>query len=211
VDQLSDPAAWLPTDAWADEGPRDVIPDSWEIAVGWYDSGQSPGDVMSFPSGKVINGANPDFTTIRLPNGEPIDEEACMVASTAETQVLADVLDEVSHMQDFAWYVLSEDLTREYAITAFAVVPGEEPCAAPHFAPQNPAETPEPSPPPNETCDILAAAGLESILGSAVDVRPGAPITVLDSATPTCTVATRIEDGITRRVVAAIASAIAQP
>jgi hypothetical protein len=107
-------------------------------------------------------------------------------------------------MQDFAWYVFSEDLTREYAITAFAVVPGEEPCAAPHFAPQNPAETPEPSPPPNETCDILAAAGLESILGSPVDVRPGAPITVLDSATPTCTVATRIEDGITRRVVAAI-------
>ncbi len=202
--RLTDLASWLPAHAWAAEGPTRVEPDEWEISVGWYDSGQGPGDVINTPSGKVLNGSNPDFAAIRLPNGDAIDGEACMVASTAETQAFADAVETASHMEDFAWYVFSEDLTREYAITAFAVIPGEEPCAAPHFAPQETPPTPEPSPPPGDACDTVAAADVEGVLGSAVDLVPHPPISLLGIETPTCSFSTPFGDSGSRRVVAAI-------
>jgi hypothetical protein len=202
--RLEQPQTWLPADAWVDDVERAFVPEQWEVSTSWFDSGQSPGDRMQFPGGKVIDGSNPAFATIVLPNGEGLAEPTCLVASNDEAEALAVLLDDASHMQDFAWYVFSEDLRREYAVTVFAVVPGATPCSAAHFAPPPPeggAPTAAPTPATNsgEACSLIPAEAISALLEEGA-IEDGPPIQLLEVESPTCHLLKAMEGGFSNRV-----------
>jgi hypothetical protein len=149
-------------------------------------SDAQPGEVVTLPDGRVLDGSNPAFADVKLPGPEPIETFECAIIGTAEANALVSSLDGAGWSEGASWTLYSEDLTELYLVSIGQVIPGWEAygCGPP------PEEVPPPAPPPGDLsaldgCAIVAPDVATALLG-ADEVSPAAPPLNFDVASPGC-------------------------
>jgi hypothetical protein len=164
AERLDDPEDWLPPDAWIDATRQPFTPAEWVVSVSENDSGQQPGDRLGFPNGLELDGSNPAFDDVRLPDGQTFATFRCGVIDAADAAALREQLDTTAAPSDATWDLYSQDLTRIYTVQIDALDGG----------PACGANSPEPSASPRPEGDLSA-------LDVCAIVPPGVATEVLDA------------------------------
>jgi hypothetical protein len=183
---LAQPETWLPAEAWEEATEVRVAPDSWLAFVELTPSGLGPGDEVALSTGGLLQGSDPRYARVVLPDGqEPagFGEEVavrdgtavrCGVLSTADARRLSDSLDALPLAMHDEEELFTEDLTSRVFIYIATAYPDEPDCerqgrdmeAAANPTPAPPKPTPGPG-------DDLAGIDACSLLPASVDEMYG--------------------------------------
>jgi hypothetical protein len=183
---LAQPETWLPADAWQDATEARVGPNSWLVMVELTPSGFGPGDEVALSTGELLQGSDPRYARVVLPDGqEPAEFGAevavrdgtsvrCDVLGTADARRLSDSLDALPLAMYDEEELFTEDLTSRvfiYIATAYPEEPDCERQGRDMAAAANP--TPAPPPPTPGPADDLAGIDPCSLLPASVDEMYG--------------------------------------
>jgi hypothetical protein len=179
---LAQPETWLPADAWEEAAEIRVAPDRWLVMVELTSSGFGPGDEVPLSTGGLLEGSDPRYARVVLPDGqEPAEfgEEVavrdgtsvrCGVLATADARRLSDSLDALPLAMHDEEELFTEDLTSRVFIYIATAYPKEPDCleaGREMEAAANP--TPPPPPPTPGPGDDLAGIDPCSLLPASVD------------------------------------------
>jgi hypothetical protein len=149
---LAQPETWLPADAWQAAAAERVAPDRWLVMVELTPSGFGPGDEVPLSTGEVLEGSDPRYARVVLPEGqEPAEfgEEVavregtvvrCGVLETADARRLSDSLDALPLAMHDEEELFTEDLSSRVFIYIATAYP-EEPTARSRVAKWGPQPT----------------------------------------------------------------------
>ena len=191
AEALAAPEQWLPEDAWQDSVERVTAPERWLLVVGMMPTDYRPGDQLSLPDGPVIQGSDPRYAAVVLPDGlealefgeqQPLDgrlgtnsEERCGVLDAAEALAFGESLDAQDLGADGYGDMFATDLS--YAI-GFELEPAYPPgrdCAARTAEWQQRSQPPVFRSPVGDLADVdpcdLIVPPVEELVGSSNRTR----------------------------------------
>jgi hypothetical protein len=178
---LAQPETWLPPEAWDDATEVPAAPDRWLVMVELRPSGFGPGDEVELSTGALLQGSDPRYAKVVLPDGqEPaaFGEEVairdgtavrCGVLGTADARRLSDSLDALPLAMHDEEELFTEDLTSRVFIYVATAYPDEPDCSRQGRDMQAAAPTPPPPPATPGPDDDLAGIDPCTLLPASVD------------------------------------------
>ena len=190
---LAAPETWLPPEAWLDPTEVEVRPDRWLAIVELTPSGFAPGEEVALSTGGLLNGSDPRYERVVLPNGqEPaefgeqvavrdVTTVRCGILDTDDARRLTDSLDALPLGMHDEEELFTEDLTSRVFIYVATGYPQEPDCATigGSGTPADPTPSPPSTPGPEDDltgldpCSLLPVS-VDAAFGSGVvrEVRP---------------------------------------
>ena len=161
AESLEHPEAWLPEDAWTDPVARRIVPERWLLTVSLIDTEVPPGSTLGLPSGRTLEGTDPRYDLVELPDGvkpgefgrafpspfstAPLSSVRCGAVSRDEALTAATSIDALDIDDSGADTLHNEDVTAEVSFTIEPILHASVDCEAAMARYGQVAPTPEPS------------------------------------------------------------------
>jgi hypothetical protein len=162
AESLEHPETWLPEDGWAEPVARHIIPERWLLTVNLIDTQVPPGSTLGLPSGRTLEGTDPRYDLVQLPDGvrpgdfgvgfpspfspAPRSSVRCGVVSRDEALTAATSIDALDIDEDGSDTLHNDDVTAEVSFGFEPILHPSDGCEGMLALHAQAAAPPEPSP-----------------------------------------------------------------